>query len=282
MILLVVLIIFICVACPFVPFFVAHLPKTIYWGCIDLYKYFKYKRWREFKEHGKILTYNGLFGAGKTLSMTHFVKGLYNQYNGLMIYDFDDKKWVKQNVHILSNYKLYGVDYEPLTNEQQIINCNYPSSDVVIVCLDEIGAIFNNRDFKNFTPDLLTAMLQCRKRKMLMVGTAQRFSMQDKNFRQTMESAGQCKKKWRFCRVSIYDAYELENCTNPMMLKPQKTRYWFVQDSDYNSYDTSEMVTHLKKTAEDGKLLTSSEISAKQGDGFTDSSFATHKKRRFK
>lgn len=277
-----IMIAFICFACPVIPFCLFKMHLIIYYGILDIYKYFRYKRWHEFKRYGKIMCYCGLFGAGKTLSMTHFVRSLYNQYNNQEVYDFENKKWVIQHIHIISNYALHDIPYTPLVCEEQLYNIVQPKQDITIVLLDEISAIFNNRDYKNFTPDLLTSLLQCRHRKVMFLGTAQRFQMTDKNFRQTMETSSNCKKFWRICRVNLLDAYELENCTNPLMLKPIARQYWFVRDSDYYAYDTNEMVTKLVKNAKEGKLLTSPEITAKQGDTVSDIGFATGIKRRFR
>lgn len=276
------LILFVCLTCPIVPFVFKNLYLIVFYAVLDIYKYFKYKRWREFKRYGKIMCYCGLFGAGKTLSMTHFVRSLYEQYNNVEVYDFEQKKWVVQHIHIISNYALHDIPYTPLVCEEQLYNIEQPKQDITIVLLDEISAIFNNRDYKNFTPDLLTSLLQCRHRKVMFLGTAQRFNMTDKNFRQTMETSSNCKKFWRICRVNLLDAYELENCTNPLMLKPIARQYWFVRDSDYQAYDTNEMVTKLVKTAQEGKLLTSSEIAAKQGEIASNMAFATRIKKRFR
>lgn len=276
------LILFVCLTCPIVPFLLKNFYLVVFYGILDIYKYFKYKRWREFKRYGKIMCYCGLFGAGKTLSMTHFVKSLYEQYNNVEVYDFERNKWVVQHIHIISNYTLHDIPYTPLVCEEQLYNIEQPKQDITIVLLDEISAIFNNRDYKNFTPDLLTSLLQCRHRKVMFLGTAQRFNMTDKNFRQTMETSSNCKKFWRICRVNLLDAYELENCTNPLMLKPIARQYWFVRNSDYEAYDTNEMVTKLVKTAQEGKLLTSSEIAAKQGEAVANMAFATHVKKRFR
>lgn len=278
----IIAIVFICLALPIVPFLFTHIPHILFYGVKDIYKYVKYKRWNEFRDFGRIMTYNGLFGAGKTLSCTHYVRSVYNRYNGVEVYDFDKGEWVIQHIHIISNYDLKDVPYTKLVSERQLVNIEQPKQDVTIIVLDEISAIFNNRDYKNFTPDVLTSLLQCRHRKVAFLGTAQRFQMQDKNFRQTMETANNCKKRWRIVKISLFDAYQLENCNNPLMLKPISVKYWFVRDSDYEAYNTNEMVTKLLKDAESGKMLTSEEISVKQGDNGADISLATSVKRKFR
>lgn len=277
-----IIIVFVFLAFPIVPYMLTHLHLIIPYAITDLYKYIKYRRWNECKYYGKILTYNGLFGTGKTLSSTRFIRNIYDRYNGKLVYDFERKEWVTQNIHIVCNYHLTDVPYTPLTSESQLINIEQPEHDVTIFVLDEIGAIFNNRDYKNFTPDVLTSLLQCRKRKALFIGTSQRFQMQDKNFRTTMETANQCKKTWRIVKVSTYDAYQLENCSNPLMLKPLHSYYWFAKDSDYEAYDTTEMVGKLIKDAEADKLMSSAEISAKESGAGGDVALATSVKRRYR
>lgn len=57
-----------------------------------------------------------------------------------------------------------------------------------------------------------------------------------------------------------YDAYELENASDPTMVKPLARFGWFVENKDYNAYDTLACVGNLTKSCKDGDMLSESEI----------------------
>lgn len=73
-ILTVSLIIVVCVYMPFIPFFIRHFYHIITNAVVDIYKYFKYKKYNECKDYGRIFMVtahrNKVFGSGKTLDMT--------------------------------------------------------------------------------------------------------------------------------------------------------------------------------------------------------------------
>ena len=73
-----------------------------------------------------------------------------------------------------------------------------------------------------------------------------------------------------------FDAYALENCSNPDMIKPLSTRFYFATNDLYNSYDTTYTVKALKQQLEDGDLLDTAEILQRIGD---DSDFHNAKPR---
>ena len=57
-----------------------------------------------------------------------------------------------------------------------------------------------------------------------------------------------------------FDAYALENCANPELIRPYKTRFYFATNDLYNSYDTTYNVEKLKEDYESGQFLGTEEI----------------------
>lgn len=257
---------------------VLHPFKTIKWAYHDVYYYIKYKRYNEFKGYGKIENYiasaSQAFGCGKTLTMVNQVKHIYNMYNDKYVYDFDKEIFVKQHIRVISNVAFTDIPYIPFTGITQFARIEeyykkpcYPyeepfqPQDIVIFAVDEIGHVFNSRDFKtNFSTETLTRMLQVRKNKVLWIGTSQRWGLVDKIIRETSSTVTTCKKWWRFVMLQEFDAWELENAQNTDMLKPISTTVWFARDKDYNAYDTNQLVESLNKQIEKGDFISTEDI----------------------
>lgn len=192
----------------------------------DLADYAVHRRWREWHGYG-LNIYIGMFGKGKSLSASSWVISQARKYR----------------LHCISNVKLSGIDYEPLVNYQQIINA--PGNTIIFI--DEISTVFNAREWKDFNINLLFQLLQCRKQKKMIVGTAQRFAHVDKLIRDVTSYAIDCTKIWRFRRTRYYDAWDYENCMNAKLIKPVRTRWNFVPQKAYRQYDTSEMIDNAKR-----------------------------------
>ena len=61
-----------------------------------------------------------------------------------------------------------------------------------------------------------------------------------------------------------YDAWDMENATNALLIKPIGRGGFFVSNRDYNAYDTLATVQNLKKKFDEGDMLTEAEILALQ------------------
>lgn len=106
----------------------------------------------------------GMFGHGKTLSMTHHAYNIYKR--------FGDK------VRFISNYQLNGIPYIPLTNFNQLVGLGEIEDDPYIgtvVLIDEIENVLSHRNFANFPLALLHTLTQQRKKKVYIMCSAQRF-----------------------------------------------------------------------------------------------------------
>ena len=242
--------------------------KTIYYSVIDFYHWIKYHLYNQM-ETGKLICYTALFGGGKTLSCVHYVNHLYDRYNNKKIYDIQRKKWVTQKVHILSNVDI-NRPYEKFTSLAQVVRVaetfraldeDCDTRTCTIVLGDEFSVQMNSRNFRtNIDPLFLNTLLTCRHHHIMLVYNAQRFQHVDKLLRDVTTYVVECKKIWRVCIQNTYDAYKLENCTDPTSLKWESRRGWFIKDSDYNSYDTLACVGNLIHAVDSGDMDSELEI----------------------
>lgn len=235
-IILLLIICFILIVSPFIRMFLKNIPFEWFYGGKDIYLYFKEQKWKLFGYYG-IDMFIGMFGHGKTLSMTHRARMIYRQFG--------------DTIRIFSNYHLNGIPYTQLINFNQLVDIGEEEDNKyvgTIVLIDEIENVLSHRNFANFPLELLHMLTQQRKKHVYIMCSAQRFFMVDKLFRSITTNAIDCKKIWRWQNVKYYDAWDYENAVNAEILKPLSNKWWFVRDADYNAYDTECMVA--KNTAE--------------------------------
>lgn len=246
----------------------------IKWAFIDSYFFFKHKEYNRCKEFGMIRLNcafgNQVFGCGKTLMLVIRAISIYKMYNDKWVYDKDSDLFVRQKIHIISNVELYGVPYIKFTGVNQLIDIekyHFGENDITLFLLDESGAIFNSRQFRdNISPEFLTRMLQSRKHKVALYMTSQRFQFTDKILREVCNEVTMCRKWWRIVKTSNYSAYDLENAVNPSLLRPKSVYYRFIFDKDYNSYNSLQLVEQLRKDYVPNMYLNTDEILATYGD----------------
>lgn len=211
--------------------FVCNIHNVAFYSVWDIIDYIKNKKWKLFNLYG-IDMFIGMFGHGKTLSMTHKARMIYNKYG--------------DSVRFISNYKLIGIPYIPLINFAQLVDLGEEDDNKYIgtvVLIDEIENVLSHRNFANFPLALLHTLTQQRKKHIYIMCSAQRFFMVDKLFRSITTNVIDCKKYWRFQHVVYYDAWDYENGMNPQLIKPLASRWWFVKNGDFNCYDTEQMVS---------------------------------------
>lgn len=253
-----------------------HPIATVYYGAKDLYFYFKWNL-KNLCPTGSLVAYVGLFGKGKTLSAVHRVVSAYRRYDGLPVWCRRRHKMVTQRVKIISNVSLPSVPYESFVSLEQIVadaerKAAYDDAadtlTVTLVLGDEFSVQMNSRNFKkNVDPLFLNTLLTCRHYHISLFYTAQRFMQVDALLRQVTSYVVDCDKTWRLQGNNEYDAWEMENSTNSMLLTPLHRRAWFVRDSDYAAYDTLACVGNLKKEMQEGNMLSEDEILALQVAG---------------
>lgn len=245
-----------------------HPFKTVYYTIVDCLKWMRYKQW-DVCRTGQLIAYVGLFGKGKTLSAVHYIIKKYKRYNGRKVYDFARKKWVTQVVHVISNVEL-SIPFEHFTGLVQIVQAaerfkELDAENDTLTCIfvlgDEFSVQLNSRSFKsNIDPLFLNTLLTCRHHHITLVYTSQRFNHVDALLRQVTSFVVTCDKKWRFMVHGQYDAFALENATDPTLVKPLRRFGWFVCDKDYNAYDTLACVGNLTKSCQSGDMLSEDEI----------------------
>lgn len=121
----------------------------------------------------------------------------------------------------------------------------------------------NSRSFRdNIDPTFLSTLLCCRHYYISLYGSAQRFGHVDKLMRDVTLNVIQCRKFWRLQCNSWYDAWELENVTNPELVRPLRRGCWFVRNKDYNAYNTLAVVDTLQKRYDEKDMMTEAEILA--------------------
>ena len=187
--LIVGLIFLVCVYLPIVPFTITHFYHIITNGAVDLYKYIKHKERNRCKAYGRIYMItayrNKVFGSGKTLDMTMLARQIFNKYDGLPVWNENKQEFVTQHIHLISNVELLDVPYTPFTTAEQLKNVVQDEDDVTLFVFDEVGAIWNSRNYKdNISTELLKRLLQVRKNKIGILCTAQRFKFVDALLRQ--------------------------------------------------------------------------------------------------
>lgn len=250
-----------------------HPIKTVKNCCRDIYYFFIRKAYNMFRT-GKIVGYIGLFGRGKTLTAVHDIVEAYMQYEGKEVYDPANKRMAIQKVHILSNVELTSVPYEKLENLKQLVKLSretkkkdkmYGTYTVNLAFIDEASVQLNSRKFKqNIDALFLNTLLTCRHFHLDIYYTAQRFGQVDALLRQVTSYVVYCAKSWRLQSIEFYDAWQLENATNVLLIEPFKKDCWFVEDKDYENYDTYATVEDLEKDCENGEMLTEEKILALQ------------------
>lgn len=263
-------------ACIFVPIRIVlmHPVKTFHYLILDLYHYFHYREYNRY-DGGALNCYFAHFGGGKTLSVVQYVSALYSRYNNKKVWDRGRRKFVLQKVHIISNVHLSNVPYEELSSLSQIVCCAWRNKKIdednntrtiVLVLLDEASSQLNSRNFKtNIDADFLNTLITSRHFNMSLFYTSQKFKLVDALLRSVTQRCIWCHKIWRIMVQYYYDADEMEYSSDPTLVKPIVKTGFFITDKQYNAYDTLATVEKLKKSVDEGEMMSEQEILAMRG-----------------
>ena len=226
-----------------------NLHLTFIYAIVDSFLYFRYKKWEKFDCYG-IDVFCGMFGHGKTLSMTHRAVYLYKKFG--------------DRIRFISNYHLEKIPYTKLENFQQLVDLGEDKTiyEGTVVLIDEVENVLNNRNFAKFPLALLHMINQQRKSHVYMMMSSPRFFQIDKMMRQIATHVYICDKFWRFQHVQSYDAWDFENAMNTRDIKRISNMWWFVKNQDYNAYDTEQLIS--KDSAE--KFISNEEALQRIGD----------------
>ncbi|HEX3038600.1 MAG TPA: hypothetical protein VHO94_06370 [Oscillospiraceae bacterium] len=233
------------------------LPHFFFLVIVDFIKWLRNKGWLIFEGWG-LHIYVGRFGAGKTCTMVNDAYLLAKRYPQL---------------HIVTNLKLVGfpahTEILPLKTPSDILNA--PKNTLVLI--DEIGTIFNSRDFaasKVSVPKILFQHIcQVRKRHLMIYATSQRWNFVDKQLRDITATVRVCSVQFPhpFCRmgtVHVYDSYEYDLAfSNPLLPLNCLDAYCYVQTDEIRKlYDTEELIQNMLND----KYVSDEEILRNRGD----------------
>lgn len=236
-----------------------NLSQILFYFAYDHFLHFYYKKKIDFNGWG-IHLFVGSFGSGKTCYMVNKAYELCLKYPQLSV---------------LTNIKLVNfpkwTNIIPLNSANDILNA--PSNTLVLI--DEIGTIFNSRDFNSgkcaVPKPLFQHLCQCRKRKIMIYGTVQRFNLLDKQIRDIAADVTSCHShfKYPFSRfisarsfdIDEYELYTTNRTYTPSMLCSDLI---FISNRLRNSYDTSELVTNMlnKEYISDAEILSNRDINS--------------------
>lgn len=234
-----------------------HFPALLFYYIYDRLLFIYFRKIKQFSGWG-IHLYTGKFGQGKTSQMTVKAYKLACKYPQLFI---------------LTNIKLTNFPKHtailPLRTADDILN----APDNTLVLIDEIGTLFNSRDFscgeRSVPKPVFQHLCQCRKRHMMIYGTVQRFNLLDKQIRDITATVTDCKVKFKhpFSRLMIGETYDIDEyeawVSNKMYTPvPDYTTVEIQKDHYRQLYDTTELIQGLLKM----DYLSDEEILRNQGD----------------
>lgn len=192
------------------------------------------ERGREFDEYGFTM-YCGRQGAGKTMSMVHYLNRMHKKFPGALI--VTNFRYVHAT-HVMESWR----DFFEIRN----------GTKGVIFAIDEIHSEYSNAAWKDFPEELLAEISQQRKQRVKIVASSQVYSRVAKPIREQCFSVVQCKtfaNRWTFNRE--YDAvdYELYSSGSgrETKLKSFKRSSFVQSDSVRACYDTFEKIERLQR-----------------------------------
>ena len=187
--------------------------------------------------------YTGKFGAGKTSLAVIRVYELCKKY---------------PQITLLTNLSLKNFPKHTNILQLNSVDDILSAPEDCIVLIDEIGTIFNSRDFmsgKKSVPKALFQLIsQCRKRRMQIFGTVQKYMFLDKQIRDSSATVTECRSSFRhpFSRMLTSRTYTTDDyefmLQNPLYIaKPIQQDVTLQTDKYRHLYSTTEMVEGMLK-----------------------------------
>lgn len=237
------------------------LPKFVMYLTYDFLFYIFYHEYLLFNGWG-IHLFTGRFGAGKTCSMTAQAYKLCKKY---------------PQITVLTNLKLINFPKHTKILELRTAKDILDAPSDCLVLIDEIGTIFNSRDFsggQTAVPKVLFQhMCQCRKRRMMIYATVQRFNLLDKQIRDISATVTTCKAHFKhpFCRMMIdrcFDIDDYEMIERELTFKPLPLHISvIIQSNRFRSlYDTSELIAGMLDKTKLNNYLSDEEVLRNRGE----------------
>lgn len=232
-------------------------PHFIFLFFSDLIHWLKRRGWSIFEGWG-LHIYLGAFGQGKTSSMVRDAYNICRRYPSVTLLT---------NVDVLNFPKHTKI--QKLRCARDILN----APDNTLVLIDEIGTIFNSRDWassKGSMPKpLFQHICQCRHRHLAVLATTQDWGFLDKQLRQIATDVTVCSASFahpfsRKITNKRYNAREYDNFqSNPLLpLTCLSVDVYLQTDFIRSLYDTREMVQTIMQM----DFIPDADILANQGD----------------
>lgn len=204
-------------------FLIKHYLLLPYYVGVDIAR----KNPNYFKPHGVII-FTGHQGYGKSISMFQYATSLKADY---------------PLVKILSNTKFILTDF--YLSHWKILTTFDNGEEGVIAIIDELQNWFNSKQSKNFPPEMLSTITQCRKSKRIVLGTAQQFYMISKDIRTQCTEVRECFTLFGRLTIVVRKEPIVDNEGDVLKLR-FKGIYSFVQtDKLRDSYDTYATIKNL-------------------------------------
>lgn len=203
------------------------------WLLVDFLERKKYAG--EFREYG-FTFFVGRQGAGKTVSMVHYLEKMRVLYPNCMI---------------ITNFKFSDANYI-MKDWNDLLNVRN-GTDGIIFAIDEIQSEYSSAAWKSVPEDLLSEISQQRKQRVKIVATAQFYSRVAKPLREQANTVVACSTfKGRLTRNKEYDAVDYATVIdNPNVvkkkLKPLSKSSFVQSDSLRACFDTYEKIERMQK-----------------------------------
>lgn len=188
----------------------------------------------EFKEYG-FTFFVGRQGAGKTISMVHYLERMKEKYPACII---------------VTNFSYYRSDW--IMEDWRDIETIKNGTDGVIFAIDEIHSEYSSASWKDVPESLLSEISQQRKQRIKIVATAQFFTRIAKPLREQASTVVTCSTfLGRLTKAKEYDALQYAILLENPSLAKKKVRPLskssFVQSDALRAcYDTYEKIKRMR------------------------------------
>jgi len=235
--------IFTIIKIPFITKLLSWLLPLLFWVTVDIIRAIKTKMSGKGKVHlYGIWCFVGLPGAGKTMSLVHYLDDIRRKYSDKVI--------------IATNFYYAGEDFH--LSEWKQITEEYEKP--VIFGYDELQNEFNSRNYRNFPMRLVAELTQNRKGNgKQLVYTTQTFSAVDNNFRNLTTQVVDCKTylgrmtKCRYYKREFYVARtEAVSIDKKIKIKPMRKEKFIQTDFLRSRYDSFQRLDYIKSLDYEG------------------------------
>lgn len=183
-------------------------------------------------------------GNGKTLSAVSFIHKIVQEYPDVQLVANCALQFPDWNGKVLK--------YQGYEQVQKLDN-GYKG---IILFLDEIQSEFNSLESRRIDPSWFTVISQQRKRRLLVVGTAQVFNRVAKCWREQFTACIVCRGWFDFVQwnsIVCLDDIEEDDKGDVQSYKTRDSRIWFRDPALFDYYDTWERVERKETAKNDNK-----------------------------